>query len=574
MLRPGERPMKTYWEYYSVSYDSLKKISDELDLPIIIARILVNRGYETPEEARRFVDPHFEDLYDPFLMKGMETAVERILKAIENNEKICIYGDYDVDGVTSIIILRDALDRLGASVTYTIPNRLDEGYGLNHCRLEEHVLSDDTRLIITVDTGTTSCEEADFIHDHGIDLIITDHHEEGTEIPRALTILNPKVSGVDYPYKELAGVGVIFKLIQALDARAEKKLPLTSYLKIAAIGTIADIVPLIDENRIIAKLGLNELSGTTNMGMRTLFSELRLENRELEASDISFRLAPRINALGRLGNVGQAVELFFTHNRAYAREIVQEMNRLNSKRQKLENDIYKHAINLIENDPNFEDKPVIVIQGEDWHLGVIGIVASRLANKYYKPSLVISHSDGIGKASGRSIPGFDLKGSLDMEADLLESFGGHKMAVGFQIKIENIPEFMQRVNKRVKKILDGHLFIREDKVDADIALQSITPEFMTNLDKLKPFGHSNPKPVFQAKNVKIAGSPQLIKSAHVKMKFEQHGAVIEGIVWKKPEWYEELKAGDSFNIIFHINKNHWYGEETIQLELKDFEVCG
>ncbi|MBN2136046.1 MAG: single-stranded-DNA-specific exonuclease RecJ [Acidobacteria bacterium] len=562
--------MEGYWEYHRVKYDTIKSIADELRLPVIIARILVNRGYSTPEEADKFLNPKIEDMYDPFLMNGMDIVIDRILKALDKHEKICIYGDYDVDGVTSIIILKDALQRLGGNVIFTIPSRLDEGYGLNFERLDDQVLGSDTKLIITVDTGTTSTEEANYLLQKGRDLIITDHHEEGNERPNALAILNPKLSENTYPFKELAGVGVILKLVQALQLKITKKLPIQSYLKIAAIGTIADIVPLIDENRIIAKLGLRGLQATNNFGLRSLLADLKLEDRKIESSDISFRLAPRINALGRLGNVEQAVELFFTSNRAYANEIVLEMNRLNVKRQKLENDIYEHAVHKIESDEKLQEAPILIIQGNDWHLGVIGIVASRLTNKYYKPSIVISLNGGLGKASGRSITDFDLKGALDLEYNLLESYGGHKMAVGFQIREENIAEFAQRISGRVEKILDGHLFIREDKIDADISFQAINDEFLKALDKLKPFGHSNPKPVFRSNNVFLKNTPYLLKEKHIKAQLEQGRKSFESICWKHPDWYEDMNTCNRLDIIYHINKNYWYGEESIQLEIKDF----
>jgi single-stranded-DNA-specific exonuclease len=562
--------MQKYWDYIHVDYDSVKRLADEIRIPVVVARILFNRGYTTPETANSFLYPNFSDLYDPFRMKGMDLAVERILKAIHNREKICIYGDYDVDGVTSILIIRDLILRLGGNASYTIPKRLDEGYGLNFQKMEEIISSGEVKLIITVDTGITSVQESKYLKEAGIDLIITDHHEEGGEKPEAITILNPKQADCGYPFKELAGVGVIFKLAQAITARVSAELPLLSYLKIAAIGTIADLVPLIDENRIISSLGLKELGTTTNLGLRLLLQELRMDDHEIESSEISFRLGPRINALGRLGDVEQAVELFFTGNRAYAKEIINEMERLNLKRQKLENEIYNTVIGVIESNPETENQPIIIVEGNDWHLGVIGIVASRLANQYYKPALVVSVINGIGKASGRSIPDFDLKGALNSDSDLLESFGGHKMAVGFQIKKENLPLFKARVNERISNMLDGRLFVRSDKIDADISFHAINPELMHYLDMLKPWGHSNAKPVFCAKGVTLQSPPFVLKDKHLKLKLNQHNRVFEGICWKHSEWKDLMKSCNSMDIIFHINRSFWNYEETIQLDLQDF----
>jgi single-stranded-DNA-specific exonuclease len=562
--------MEGYWDYIQVNYDNINKIATKLRLPFVISRILVNRNYDTIEKARKFLYPDLSDLHDPFLMKDMEITVDRLLLAVRTKEKICIYGDYDVDGVTSIIILKDILQRLGANVTFTIPHRLDEGYGLNMNRLQEIVNKRDNSLLVTVDCGTTSIEEVDYARKSGLDIIITDHHEEAAERPPALSILNPKLSDCPYPHKELAGVGVIFKLAQAIAIKAKIDLPLLTYLSFAAIGTIADIVPLIDENRIIASHGLLNLAETENMGLKTIMAELKLDNRMLQASDISFRLAPRINALGRLGNVEQAVDLFFTTNRAYARDIVMEMNRLNSKRQKLESEIYDQAEEKIESSPEICESPVIIVTGESWHLGVIGIVASRLTNKYYKPAIVISINDDLGKASGRSIPEFDLKGAIDQESDVLESYGGHKMAVGFQIKKDYIPDFSRRVNNRVKKILDGHMFVRQNKIDAEITLANIDRELLKYIEMLKPFGHSNPRPIFRTRGVKLAGKPHLLKDKHIKMKLIQQQNQIDCICWKKSEWIEDIFKAESLDIIFNINKNYWQGVEEIQLEIHDF----
>jgi len=562
--------MQKYWDYIHVDYDSVKRLADEVRIPVVIARILFNRGYTTPETASSFLYPNFSDLHDPFLMKGMDLAVERILRAVHNREKICIYGDYDVDGVTSILIIRDLIQRLGGNVSYTIPKRLDEGYGLNFHKMEEIISSGEVKLIITVDTGITSVQESKYLKEAGIDLVITDHHEEGNEKPLAVTILDPKQADCGYPFKELAGVGVIFKLAQAIAARVSSEPPLFSYLKIAAIGTIADLVPLVDENRIISSLGLKELGKTTNLGLRLLLQDLKMDDHEIESSEISFRLGPRINALGRLGDVEQAVELFFTGNRAYAKEIINEMERLNLKRQKLENEIYNMAIEAIESNPETENQPILIVEGNDWHLGVIGIVASRLASQYYKPALVVSVINGIGKASGRSIPNFDLKGALDGESGLLESFGGHKMAVGFQIKKENLPLFKARVNERISNMLDGRLFVRSDKIDADISFPAINPELMHYLDMLKPWGHSNAKPVFCAKGVTLQSPPFVLKDKHLKLKLNQHNRVFEGICWKHSDWKDTMKSCNSMDIIFHITKSFWNYEETIQLDLQDF----
>jgi single-stranded-DNA-specific exonuclease len=562
--------MQKYWDYVHVDYDAVKRLAGEIRVPLVIARILFNHGYINPEEANKFLYPSFDDLYDPFLMKGMETAVNRILQAISNHEKICIYGDYDVDGVTSILILKDLIMRLGGKATYSIPKRLDEGYGLNFQKMEDIIASGEVKLIVTVDTGITSVEEAKYLRDAGIDLIITDHHEQGNEDPIALTILDPKQSGCKYPFKELAGVGVIFKLAQAISSRQTSELPLLSYLKIAAIGTIADLVPLIDENRIISSLGLKELKETANLGLKMLLQELRMDDHEIESSEISFRLGPRINALGRLGDVEQAVELFFTSNRAYAKEIINEMERLNVRRQKLENAIYDTVIEAIEADPENENLPILVVEGQDWHLGVIGIVASRLANQYYKPALVISVINGVGKASGRSIPDFDLKSALDGESDLLESFGGHKMAVGFQIKQENLLEFKKRISSKVSNLLDGRLFIRSDKIDADISLPAINPELMHYLDLLKPWGHSNPKPIFCAKGVSVQGAPILLKDKHLKLKLNQYNRIFDGICWKHSDWKVPIENCTKMDIIFQINRSYWNYEETIQLDIQDF----
>ena len=422
--------MKKKWEFYETNEQRINEIVDKFNISEILAKIIVNRGITDDRDIEVFLNPTRNDFYDPFLMPDMEKTVERILKAIDNKEKVIIYGDYDVDGITSITVLKKFLSERGLNVDYYIPNRLEEGYGLNKQAIEK-IINEKYTLIITVDCGISAIEEVEICNKSGIDVIVTDHHEQLDTIPNAYTVVDCKRKDNTYPFRELCGAGVVFKLIQAisiklnLDAKEYLK-----YLDIVCIGTISDIVPLISENRVIAKLGLKLVEQTKNIGLKILIQETGY--KKIDSGMISFGIAPRINACGRMGYQEEALKLFLTDNIEEARVITSKLNKYNIQRQEKEKEIFEQAIKALEKE-DINNINSIVLCGENWHHGVIGIVASKLTEKFFKPTILICIEDGIGKGSGRSIPGFDLHGALVSSSKYLEKYGGHEMAVGLSL---------------------------------------------------------------------------------------------------------------------------------------------
>lgn len=423
--------MKKKWEYYEPNEEKVKEISKKFNISNLLAKILVNREIIEDEKIEIFLNPTRNDFYDPFLMPDMEKAVERILKAINTKEKVMIYGDYDVDGITSITVLKKFLNDRGLKTGHYIPNRLEEGYGLNKNAIEE-IIQQKYTLMITVDCGISGIEEIDICNKLGIDTIITDHHEQLEELPKAYAIIDAKRKDNKYPFRGLAGCGVVFKLIQAISKRLgldDKEY--LKYLDIVCVGTISDIVPLVDENRVIAKLGLKLVAQTRNIGLRTLIIESGY--KKIDSNTISFGVAPRINACGRMGYQEEALKLFLTNNIEEAREITNNLNKYNIQRQAKEKEIFEQAIKELEKE-DIDNLNSIVLCGNNWHHGVIGIVASKLTEKFFKPTILICFEDNIGKGSGRSLPGFDLHEALVQSSEFLDKYGGHEMAVRFIFK--------------------------------------------------------------------------------------------------------------------------------------------
>ena len=439
--------MKKKWQYYEQDKEIVNKIAEGHGISTLLAKILVNRGIVDSKQIKVFLEPQRHDFHNPFDMLDMEKAVNRIIEAINNKEKTIIYGDYDVDGITSITVLKKFLNERGLDVDYYIPNRLEEGYGLNKEAVEE-IEKKGYKLMITVDCGISGIEEVELANSLGIETIITDHHEQLDILPNAYAIINPKRRDNTYPFRGLAGVGVVFKVIQAISMKLnldEKEY--LKYLDIVCIGTISDIVPLVDENRVIAKLGLMLVKCTKNVGLKELIQESGYKT--IDSGMVSFGIAPRINACGRMGKQEEALELFLTDNPEKAKTITKRLNEYNTQRQETEKQIFEQAISELEKE-NLEEKSSIVLAGENWHHGVIGIVASRITEKFFKPTILICIEDDIGKGSGRSVPGFDLHEALAQSSKYLEKYGGHEMAVGLSLKKENIQEFKNHFEEYAK----------------------------------------------------------------------------------------------------------------------------
>lgn len=552
------------WQFYEENNELAEEISNKFKISKLLAQILINKNVTKDDEIEVFLNPKRNNFYDPFLMPDMEKAVERIIKAIENKEKVLIYGDYDVDGITSTTVLKKFLEKLGMTVDYHIPNRLKEGYGLNKEAIEE-IAEKGTQLMITVDCGISGVEETEYAKSKGIDVIITDHHEPGEKLPNAIAVVDAKIKTNRYPFNQLAGVGVVFKLIQALSIRLKlDEKEYLQYLDLVCLGTISDIVPLVDENRVIAKLGLKLVNVTKNIGLRTL-----LESAGYTVADsntISFGIAPRVNACGRMGFADQALGLLLSENRNDALELATKLNEYNKERQEKEKKIFNDALELIEQDE--ENSPAIVLGKEGWHHGVIGIVSSKITEMFFKPSILIGFEGDEGKGSGRSIPGIDLHEALLKCGNNLEKYGGHAMAIGLSLKKENFGEFKKELNEYLASLNIGEIK-QIIKVDAIADLQSISMKTVEELKLLEPFGEENKMPIFCLKNLKIYSIRALTEGKHLKLTLRDDNMEIGAIGFNMGEMTNSLKIGDKVDIIGALEINEYNGYRNIQMNLKD-----
>ncbi len=571
--------MKTRWLVdANVNRVEAQKIADAVGIPRIIVEILMKRNIVDSEDIRNFVFPEMANMYDPFLLKDIEVAVSRIIRAIERKERVMIFGDYDADGITSTSIMYKFLEEHGLHPYYYIPNRMNDGYGLSSQGIE-FAVNNAIDLIITVDCGITGFAEVEYAGKKGIDVIITDHHEVTGGIPKAFAVVNPHRADDDYPFKSLAGCGVVLKVIQALmKSMNEDESKIEKYLDFVALGTIADVVPLTDENRIIIYYGLKKLAQTQNPGIRALCNVADIKLQKMTSYHIGYVLAPRINAIGRMTDASDAVKLFITEEQSVAHSLSVKLNDENRKRQEIDQQVFEEAINMIEADKLYE-KNCIIISSENWHEGVIGIVSSRLVEKYYRPVIMITLYDDTGKGSGRSIPNFHLYNALTRVEDLLESFGGHKLAAGISIKRSNLPEFKKRFEKIASEIICTDDMVKNIEIDTEISLNQINEKLEDALKNLAPFGYGNPKPIFVSKEVNVIGYPILFKERHLRFVAEQNGTVFDAI------WFNSGKevAGSmiekmvdsknlSVDIVYTISRNEYQGKSEIQLQLKDLSI--
>ena len=557
--------MKKKWQYYEQDKEIVNKIAEEHGISTLLAKILVNRGIVDSKQIKVFLEPQRHDFHNPFDMLDMERAVNRIIEAINNKEKTIIYGDYDVDGITSITVLKKFLNERGLDVDYYIPNRLEEGYGLNKEAVEE-IAKKGYKLMITVDCGISGIDEVELANSLGIETIITDHHEQLDTLPNAYAIINPKRRDNTYPFRGLAGVGVVFKVIQAISIKLnldEKEY--LKYLDIVCIGTISDIVPLVDENRVIAKLGLMLVKCTKNIGLKELIQESGYKT--IDSGMVSFGIAPRINACGRMGKQEEALELFLTDSAEEAKTITKRLNEYNTQRQETEKQIFEQAISELEKE-NLEEKSSIVLAGENWHHGVIGIVASRITEKFFKPTILICIEDDIGKGSGRSVPGFDLHEALAQSSKYLEKYGGHEMAVGLSLKKDNIQEFKNHFEEYAKSkgVKDIVPIIN---VDSEITKKDINKATVEQIKLLEPFGEQNKQPLLIYRNLKIASIRALSEGKHLKLMLKDENEIINAIGFNLGELSEEYLIGDKVDVVGTLEINVYNGQEQIQINLKD-----
>ena len=553
------------WQIYETDSQKVQELIDKYNLNLLLATILVNRNILETENLDKFLKPTRNDFHDPFLMPDMKIAVERIFKAIENKEKIIIYGDYDADGITSITVLKSFFKDIGVEVSSYIPNRLEEGYGLNKPAVKK-IVDDKYDLMITVDCGISAIEEIDYANSLGIETIVTDHHEVGEKLPNALAIVDAKRKDNMYPCRDLAGVGVVFKLIQALSIKLNlKEESYLKYLDIVCIGTISDIVPLVDENRVIAKLGLMLVNQTKNLGLKSLL--MSSGYKKIDSTTISFGVAPRINACGRMGHAEEALKLFLSNNINEVQELTKKLNDYNVKRQDIEKRIYEEAVKQIE-ERNLNKNNTIIVAGENWHHGVIGIVASKITEMYFKPSILLCNEGDESKGSGRSIPGFDLHDALMKCLDHIEKFGGHSMAIGITIKKSELEQFSQSL-ENVAKEEHTEEIVPIVQIDAKISLSDINKEMVESLNQLEPFGEGNKMPIFVIKNLKIDSIRALTEGKHLKLTLREGNNMVNAIGFNMGSLAEEYKIGDKIDVAGMLEINSFNGVDSVQINLKD-----
>ena len=560
--------MTKKWQIYEIdeqTENKIKELEEREKINKLLATILVNRNMTDPEQLKVFLHPTRKDFHDPYLMPDMRKAVNRIKHAIETQEKVIIYGDYDADGITSITVLKSFLEANNLHVNYYIPNRLEEGYGLNKPAVKK-IADEQYKLMITVDCGISAIEEIKYANELGLETIVTDHHEVAEELPKALAVVDAKRKDNQYPCRDLAGVGVVFKLIQALSI--ELNLPEEEYLKyldIVCVGTISDIVPLRDENRVIAKLGLMLVNQTKNMGLRSLL--ISSGYKTIDSGAISFGVAPRINACGRMGHAEKALKLFLSKDINEVNKLTAELNEYNRIRQETEKSIYEEALNLIPKE-HIEEKNTIVVAGEGWHHGVIGIVASKITELYFKPSILLCYEDDLAKGSGRSIPGFDLHEALMKCTDTIERFGGHSMAIGITLKKDMVEKFSQKVEQIAKESKIEEI-VPVIYIDSKIELNEINKQMVESLKQLEPFGEGNKMPIFAIKNLKIDSIRALSEGKHLKLTLRENNTIINAIGFNMGKLADDYRIGDKINVVGVLEINHFNGVDMLQINLKD-----
>lgn len=562
------------WTYKSrgLTQKQVEEFSQKYGILPILSVVLLNRGISDEESLRKYIKKPLDSIYNPMLLPGMEKACNRIKSAIDNNEKIVIYGDYDADGVTSVSILYLFLSELGADVSYYIPDRLTEGYGLN-IKAVNKLSKSGTKLIITVDCGIVSSGEVELAKAQGMDVIITDHHTPQDKIPDTI-VVHPNLPQSEYPFKELAGVGVAFKLILGLGMTLGIKSSdiFNKYVEIAAIGTISDVVPLRDENRVIVDRGIKALKVTKNFGLSSLL-DLAGVNRDLiTTTSVAFGITPRINATGRLSSAKDAVEMLTSasHEEGYKKAL--ELDSLNRKRQAVEKDILDEALSKINTDCNFSAKKVIVIAGDDWHEGVIGIVAAKICDKFYKPCIVLSTKDGLATGSARSIPSFNIFEALKSCEDLLTKFGGHSQAAGLSLSASDIDAFSQKINHYASTTLKDEDMVKSIELDLRLNPTDINMRTAEALSVLEPLGAENEKPIFSLCNIPVLTASKIgVDGKHLKLSLGNQKNLINAVGFGMGEYADYLKSGDFIDVAFNLDINDFRGTKSVQLILKDIK---
>ena len=558
--------MRKIWRTKPLNTAIQNTFSRELKISKIIAQLLSNRGIESAKDAGEFIACSLSSCHDPFLMKDMDKAVGRIKNAILNKDKILVYGDYDVDGMTGVTVLCTALRNLGAIVETYIPNRMEEGYGLNVAAVKK-AHSDGVSLIVTVDCGIGSFKEIEHARAYKIDVIVTDHHEiVNSRLPEAYAIINPLQEDCKYPFKHLAGVGVAYKLAKAL----YEGTPFFAedFLDLVSLGTIADIVPLKGENRILARHGLDEINRRTRVGLEALTDASGLKGKTVSSGHIGFILGPRINAMGRTGSPQKALELLMTDDKVEALKLAKMLNAENRNRQKIEAGILEEALLKVEREVNFKHHKIIVLGSENWHPGVIGIVASKIANRFYRPTILVSLDGILGKGSGRSIDNFNLFDAILKCKDILIGFGGHEAACGITIEKDKLDDFREKINSRISEDINEEIFSPQLDIDMEIPLNTLTEDVIGQIESLAPFGEENPRPVFSSCDLVVKEGVRQIGNGGFKIWVTDNSTTCEAVSFGR-SGLDVPKAGSGVNLAYIPSINDWQGLQSIQLELKD-----
>ena len=539
-------------------------LSKELGISTILAQVLINRGLSTVEEADKFLNPRLEHLLDPYLFSDMPKAVEIIKRAARNKERVMIFGDYDVDGITALALVKDTLTKMGLDTVHYLPHRIKEGYGLS-----KDILSiarhRKIKTLITVDCGISNYKEIEELRRHDIDVIITDHHEPSSDtLPCASGIINPKIKNSGYSYRDLSGVGVAYKLCQAVTGSM-----LLEDLDLVSLGTIADVVPLTGENRVIAKEGLLRLSQTKRAGLRALIENAGIQNKKFNSTFVSFIIGPRINASGRMDTAETSLDLLMSQTREEADRLAKVVETHNRQRQKIENKILEEAEDLINSEINFKEHKIIVIAKEGWHEGVLGIVASKLADRFYRPAIVISLDEDLCKGSGRSIKNFHLFNALSDCKEFLNAFGGHSHAAGLVITRDSIEDFKQSINRLAKERLLLEDMLPSLDIDMEVGLSELNAEIISELERLEPFGTANPEPLFYTRNLKLRGDPQVLSRDTLKFWISDGAAVYQAIGFGMGSFRDSLTAADCFDLVYSPRIDSWNGQTSVILEARD-----
>jgi single-stranded-DNA-specific exonuclease len=557
------------WQLAPVDSGKVGRLAESAGVSPLTARLLTLRGIESAEEADGFLHPRLSHLHNPYRMADMPAAVERLRRAIARKEKILIYGDYDVDGTMAVVVLLTALDALGANVEAYVPHRLADGYGMRVSQIER-AGAEGFRVVLSVDTGIREHAEISRARELGIDCIVTDHHLPERTLPLACAILNPRRNDCAYPEKNLSGVGVAFKLAQAMLGERLSERQVESYLKVVAIGTVADVVPLTGENRVIASFGLHGLAQPSQAGLEALLNVAGLLGRSVSAGDVAFRIAPRLNAAGRMEDAREVINLFRAENAEEARRIAERLDELNHERQRVEDLILRDIIAQMERDREKAQRYSLVFGGPGWHRGVIGIVAQRVVERYYRPTLVVGIEDGSAQGSGRSVANFHLLEALTECRDLFERFGGHAQAAGFTMPAARLKELEERFEHCARSRLRSADLEPLLKLDAELDMAEIDWDLYQELKQLEPFGAGNPTPVFLMRDLRVVLPPRIVGEKHLKIRVARNGRCLDAIGWGKADRAREAPEGQAIDVAFTLGENTYQGAASMQMVLRDF----